>query len=418
MTAHRPSFSRKGSVSWGRRLSKLLTILALFFVLAPREGESVQKKDEKPGPFPEFPDLPDEPEGGGGAASMSSGSATWDGTSPPPFVEVSGHTGGFSTRIPIDVPSFRGLEPALALVYGSSGGSGFAGVGWSVSGFSDVERRSGSGGWPKFDSTDTYWVDGQKLVPCGASASPGCDSGGTHFTESENYLRIVQVGTDSWTVTSRNGVESIYSVMGFTGTRKFRWGLTSRTDTLGNQVTYTWACTSETDYCYPATVAYNGALVTLYRETRPDPVSGPAHVIQYQRLKTVDVTLSGQRVRAYKLLYSSSASTERSLLSSVTVYGTNAVVNGSGTITSGSSLPPTSFTYRTDAQFASFTDGSLWNEEWCHEGSPGTFLGTGNFNGDGKEDIFCHYGPANGNHTYVRLSNAVNSDLCHVWVLW
>jgi hypothetical protein len=144
------------------------------------------------------------------AMSSGPGSAVWDGTAPPPFIEVSGHTGGFSTRISIDVPSYRGLEPSLALVYGSSGRSGFAGVGWNLTGFSQIERRSADGGWPKFDATDTYWLDGQKLVPCGSSASPGCDSGGTHFTEVESYLRIVENGVDSFTVTSRDGVESTF----------------------------------------------------------------------------------------------------------------------------------------------------------------------------------------------------------------
>ncbi len=215
----------RGQFSPGGRLSKLLVILTHFFVLAPHAGESVQKKSEKlPPPFPEFPDLPDEPEGGGGgAASMSSGSATWDGNLSSAF-----RRGERATRV-----AFRPAFPSAFRPFAVSSprspwstalpGSGVAGVGWNVSGFSDVERRSVSGGWPKFDSTDTYWLDGKKLVPCGTIASPGCDSGGTHFTEAENYFRIVQDGTDSWTLTSRNGVGSIYSVMGFTGTRKFCW---------------------------------------------------------------------------------------------------------------------------------------------------------------------------------------------------
>jgi hypothetical protein len=47
--------------------------------------------------------------------------------------------GSLSDQIRIEVPAFRGLEPQLALVYSSESRSGFAGVGWGLSGFWELE---------------------------------------------------------------------------------------------------------------------------------------------------------------------------------------------------------------------------------------------------------------------------------------
>jgi Salmonella virulence plasmid 65kDa B protein len=71
----------------------------------------------------------------------------------------------------------------------SGGGNGIVGVGWSL-GFPTIERQGADGGSPQYDSWDSYNLGGQDLHSCGASSSPGCLAGGTHFTEHENYERI------------------------------------------------------------------------------------------------------------------------------------------------------------------------------------------------------------------------------------
>lgn len=126
--------------------------------------------------------------------------------------DVSENTGAAQTAVPIQVPGFRGLEPNLALVYNSGGGNGIAGVGWSLRGFPYIERQGADGGSPQYDSSDSHNFGGDDLHPCGASASPGCLSGGTHFTEHENYERIAyDSGLDQWLVESRNGTQSLYT---------------------------------------------------------------------------------------------------------------------------------------------------------------------------------------------------------------
>ena len=55
------------------------------------------------------------------------------------------------------------------------------------------------------------------------------------------------------------------------------------------------------------------------------------------RVKTIDVVANGSRVRAYSLSYgqSNSAVTGRSLLSSITEYGSDAQLDGTNTVNSG-----------------------------------------------------------------------------------
>ena len=98
-------------------------------------------------------------------------------------------TGAFSDSVAIVLPPFRGLEPKLSLDYSSRGGiraggwnAGFVGVGWSLGGLPEVVRVSPGGGTPRFDTTDTFQLDGTELFKCstvgGAGAS--CDAGGSH----------------------------------------------------------------------------------------------------------------------------------------------------------------------------------------------------------------------------------------------
>ena len=66
----------------------------------------------------------------------------------------------------------------------------------------------------------------------------------------------------------------------------------------------------------------------------------------------------------------------------------------SGSISNESSIAKlqTELSYQNDNNANSFTDGSLWLGGWCTITSveDETLFGTGDFNGDGKTDIYCH----------------------------
>ncbi|MBN6042128.1 RHS repeat-associated core domain-containing protein [Amycolatopsis sp. 195334CR] len=266
---------------------------------------------------------------------------------PPKSWSVDGR-GSFSDEIEIAVPEFREITPRLSLSYESGAGNGAFGVGWDLVGVSRVERAGAGRGAPRYDASDGYLVDGVELVPCAAgSASPSCTTGGTHSTKTERYLRIALTGTGAasrWTVTGKDGVQRVFAPTATAGAETFRWGLTEVSDTSGNTVAYHWAA-DQLD-----SVTYNGTTVKFHYEPRPDveqSATGNGGLLSVpNRVKTIDVGVGGQRLRAYQLAYTASGATARSLLTGVRQYGRDAVLDASGTVTGGTAMPATTAAYR------------------------------------------------------------------------
>ncbi len=315
--------------------------------------------------------------------------------------------GSFSTVVSIDLPPFHGIEPNLALTYNSSRGNGFIGLGWELSGLSVIERASRGRGAPRHDANDIFLLDGQEFVPCVAgTTSPSCDTGGTHTTEIESYLRIKQdMVANTWEISSRDGTKTTYAaVMGpntLTTAGTYRWARTGVVDTHGNAVTYDWWCDGTPAVeCYPDTITYNGVTVRFYREARTDPVSyanGSALSRTNFRLKTIDVLVSTDRARVYALEYAASEATAQSRLTDIAAYGRDVVLDGAGIVSGGSSLPPTSITWGEEG------GETFATADW---GQPCTSVeGLADFNGDGRDDVFCQLGY----NTWISLSNGDGS---------
>lgn len=177
-------------------------------------------------------------------------------------------------------------------------------------------------------------------------------------------------------------------------TQTLSWGLTRVSDTHNNVVDYRWSCDgTPAKACYPKRVSYNGAVVELYWETRPDPIAFTTGVgapgSRALRLKTIDVMVDGQQARAYRLSYQTLPS-GRSMLSSVRQYGRNVVLDASGTITAGSALPPISFlaTARAPAFGAATAPlGALSDAAgWATELRIGS-IRYADVDGDGRQDV-------------------------------
>jgi RHS repeat-associated protein len=283
--------------------------------------------------------------------------------------QVSPFYGSFAHSIAVEVPGFRGLEPRIALSYSSEGRNGFVGVGWSVSGFSTIQRANQGLGTPMFGAGDVYLLDGQELVACaGGSVSPGCTSGGTHSTKIESYQKIKFDATaNTWTVWSKDGTRTSYSSIvtvpagPYTPGGTLRWGVSSRTDTDNNTVSYTWNCPGTDKECYPQAASYNGYAVSFFTETRPDVISWAAASVLGQtryRLRSIIVWAPSQsaHIRGYKLGYQTSALSGRSLLASVQQFGKDLVHDGAGLITGGTTLPAHTFAYQDDTIGKTFAD--------------------------------------------------------------
>lgn len=92
-------------------------------------------------------------------------------------------SGAAQYSIPIEVPpGIAGMEPSIALEYSSSGGDGYAGVGWWISGFSSITRcrpnlrDDDRDGALRFDNSDPLCLDGMRLVAVdGVSGADGTE---------------------------------------------------------------------------------------------------------------------------------------------------------------------------------------------------------------------------------------------------
>lgn len=293
---------------------------------------------------------------------------------------VSDH-GTYQTSIPVQVPEFHRITPSIRLNYDSRAGNGALGVGWSLQAGSQITRASRLNGVPRYDATDQLWLDGMELLPCGAAVrSISCSSGGTHTTRVEGVTRIRHdTVTNTWTLWRRDGTRYLYSprfrdVSSLTDT--LRWVLTEVTDTHGNGVTYGYVCGAGS-YCYISDISYGqglvcaasqpsggpdapahslgsplpGASIHFYWEGRPDPQSvaiGGALQETSWRLRAIDVQEGAQRVRVYQINYlpapgASGYTDRRSSIKSIQLFGTDAVVDLRGNVTSGTGMPPNTF---------------------------------------------------------------------------
>lgn len=332
--------------------------------------------------------------------------------------------GAYSYSVDIDVPEFRGLEPNLSISYNSgrsirnmAGTGAWLGVGWQLNGLSVIERVSGSptpaSGQPKLPggrgspgyggaglAPDSFMIDGEELIPCTElqtpSSSPSCAapvaSGFTGYASRvENYLRIRRNSTTNiWQVTARDGTQYEYSaVQGGTSSTTFRWHLAKVTDRRGNHVDYSYSCTSGNE-CTLSTVGYLNqgtstpiATIGFHYEARPESITkatGSSLLTNATRLKTIRILRGTDLIRAYRLAYDVGSGTSLSRLIYVQQYGKDATFDGSMTVTGGTALPATTFTY-SDLTLSALYSSATWT------GISTTDARVGDFNGDGYDDL-------------------------------
>ncbi|MGO4340017.1 RHS repeat-associated core domain-containing protein, partial [Labrys sp. KB_33_2] len=141
--------------------------------------------------------------------------------------EPASFNGSFTQSVSIAVPVYHGLEPKVSLRYDSNAGAraggywaGLAGVGFSLSGLSDITRSSAVGGAPRYADTDEFVLDGDRLVACTAGmTSPACTTGAAaagvsyYATRVESFVRVKRIvsggTTTSWEVADQAGTTSI-----------------------------------------------------------------------------------------------------------------------------------------------------------------------------------------------------------------
>lgn len=126
--------------------------------------------------------------------------------------------GAATYSLPIDVPpGIAGLAPEITLNYNSSSGNGLLGVGWNLGGLSAISRcprtidQDGVAGEIRYDSTDRFCMDGQRLVAVNGTYGA---SGTEYRTEIETYARIFSYGNrkgpEFFVVKHKDGHTSYY----------------------------------------------------------------------------------------------------------------------------------------------------------------------------------------------------------------
>jgi RHS repeat-associated protein len=289
-------------------------------------------------------------------------------------------SGRFSYHVPIVVPPARGnSQPSIMLGHSSAGGNGWCGVGWMLDmGFIQRDNRFGvpvawSGTLPvnSYDETNgfvcTFGGVESRLVKI---QQTGGDNEYRLESDAGSFLKFLWKSDGTWQAIDKGGnifyfgtnMTSRMENPKFSGAtvaqRTFRWALCQAVDPNGNKTVLSY--TSDSNQLYLAQIQYNlntqnaslpANTVDFILTNRNDVTVSfiPNYRVTTAKiLKEIQVKANGQQVRKYVLTYTNSTSTTRSLLRSVTEYGTDFAT----------ALPSISFLYQ--AQTFGFASSSNW----------------------------------------------------------
>ena len=230
-------------------------------------------------------------------------------------------------NIPIEVPpGVAGMTPSLGFTYNSMSGDGIVGIGWALSGLSEITRTSttiyhnGYIDGVDFDENDQFMLDGQLLIPINAEK--------TEFrTENELFSKIVVKDSDTYgpvwfEVHTKNRKilefgrtdDSRVNHKTIDGIRK--WSLNRIIDFSGNYIDYTYH--HHYGYNIPNTISYGKNInsnqnacyeIKLHHTWRYyDPLywtSGWYHEELRFLINKISITYveTGDIVSSYELLY-------------------------------------------------------------------------------------------------------------------
>lgn len=309
-------------------------------------------------------------------------------------------SGAATYSIPLHLPpGTRGLTPQLGLVYSSNVGLSIAGVGWSITGVTQIARcastvaQDGVARDVRNDLQDRFCLNGNRLRL--AAGTYGV-AGSEYRTEIDTFTRVtaygaagngpayfVAYGQDGLIYEYGNSADSRIESIGQATARA--WALNRIRDRQGNAIdfAYTEDATNGGYRLELVSYAGNSALgitapytVDFVYESKPAAEIDSSYIAgsrvqQITRLDRVDVLHNGSTlVRRYELTYEPAlSSTGRSRLASVQECAG----------TTSDCLSPTQFTYYDGVPFgaevssgAGVSSGAVWPLD---------------INGDGREDL-------------------------------
>jgi RHS repeat-associated protein len=103
----------------------------------------------------------------------------------PAIPDLSLESGQYAPRIALEVlPAPNAFAPDLSVVYSAKRDNGPLGQGWGLAFESMIERKGTRGGVPDLTSSDTFWIDGARLVET---------TNGTYRTEQNDFTVYTQI---------------------------------------------------------------------------------------------------------------------------------------------------------------------------------------------------------------------------------
>jgi hypothetical protein len=267
--------------------------------------------------------------------------------------------GASSLNIPIyTAPAGGGLDVKLALQYNSQSGNGVFGVGWNLSGVSSITRcpktiaEEGERIGVKNDASDIFCLDGQKLR---AIAGGYGAAGAEYRTAIDSYSQIISNGNYyggplGFTVKTKSG-----AILEFGGTDAAGaldasalehpskgvvrvWMLKNIKDRFNNQINFSYGKNTAAGEQLLRYVSYNNGYVEIQYAPRPTN----DYILKYDdgvqlgstnqlatKILINDYPLQANGTRPtrtfkeYRLAYTQSLTTQRSLMSSVQECGSD-----------------------------------------------------------------------------------------------
>ncbi len=318
--------------------------------------------------------------------------------------------GAATYSVPIFAP--RGpdsLEPHISLTYNSQDGVGYVGVGWSVSGLSEIYRcnktvaQDGTASGVALQISDGYCLDSGRLRL--TSGTYGT-AGSVYQTELANFSQVTAEGTAGngpayWEVKGKDGLTYEYGnggnsqVIPGSMVTPYEWWLDKVTDRAGNTMTITYSTANTQSEVVPKTISWtpsshgsstyaytmqfnyttNTAAASLYGYVDGVEVSNS------NQLQSISVQYNGATVREYFLTDQPSKATSLELLTGL---------KECADLTQTNCLASTSFAYQ-DGQIGVSTTANS-----AASGAASNVVAHYDFNGDGRDDLaYCNGGSAN-----------------------
>ena len=298
--------------------------------------------------------------------------------------------GSAAYSIPIEIPTGTNeLHPSISLNYSSGFADGIMGIGWNIGGISAITRTTktiyndGISDAIRGDLTDRFALDGKRLVVL--SGYPYGEDNSVYGTELEEFSKIISKGSSGtnqgpeyFIVYTKSGLICEYGNSADSklknGTCIIAWKLNKITDRHNNYIRFSYIATDDElpvdkiEYTGHGTSQNPFAQILFNYKTRSDVSSYVYAGKEFWRdllLDNIEVRCNGQLFKKYVLDYMRDTFAQ---LQKVTQYSSQNVAYN-----------PTVFTW-TD-QMESFTQSANYSS------SIDELLYTGDFNGDGREDL-------------------------------